>query len=163
MPFIEGSMTYGESQNTQAIASMLFDRQVECTCSRSNRIAAAAGCDHRRGGHGEEENLKAPASSSEPRNWRLETDNGHATNISTVHYVVLAAALFLLGVVGVLNPPQRGHCVDVDSNSILNAVNLNLVAFSRYWQSIHGAAALHWPGIRHFRDHRRDGRSCCGT
>jgi NADH-quinone oxidoreductase subunit J len=27
MPFIEGSMTYGESQNTQAIASMLFDRQ----------------------------------------------------------------------------------------------------------------------------------------
>src|SRR5690348_16273844 len=28
MPFIEGTtMTYGESQNTQAIASMLFDRQ----------------------------------------------------------------------------------------------------------------------------------------
>ena len=63
-------------------------------------------------------------------------------NISTVHYVVLAAALFLLGVVGVLT--RRNVVIVLMSlELILNAVNLNLVAFSRYWQSLHGGAALH--------------------
>src|ERR1700744_3070537 len=50
-------------------------------------------------------------------------------DISTLHYLVLGAALFLLGVIGVLT--RR------------NVVNLNLVAFSRYWQGIHGPSALH--------------------
>ncbi|HEY1679581.1 MAG TPA: NADH-quinone oxidoreductase subunit NuoK [Candidatus Sulfotelmatobacter sp.] len=62
--------------------------------------------------------------------------------IGTLHYIVLGAALFLLGVIGVLT--RRNVIIVLMSiELILNAVNLNLVAFSRYWQSIHGPAALH--------------------
>lgn len=62
--------------------------------------------------------------------------------ISTLHYLVLGAALFLLGVIGVLT--RRNVVIVLMSiELILNAVNLNLVAFSRYWQSIHGRSALH--------------------
>ena len=63
-------------------------------------------------------------------------------DISTLHYLVLGAALFLLGVIGVLT--RRNVVIVLMSiELILNAVNLNLVAFSRYWQGIHGAGALH--------------------
>jgi len=62
--------------------------------------------------------------------------------ISTLHYLVLGAALFLLGVIGVLT--RRNVVIVLMSiELILNAVNLNLVAFSRYWQSIHGPSSLH--------------------
>ena len=58
-------------------------------------------------------------------------------DISTLHYLVLGAALFLLGVIGVLT--RRNVVIVLMSiELILNAVNLNLVAFSRYWQGIHG-------------------------
>ena len=64
------------------------------------------------------------------------------TEISTLHYLVLGAALFLLGVVGVLT--RRNVVIVLMSiELILNAANLNLVAFSRYRQSIHGPSALH--------------------
>ncbi len=63
-------------------------------------------------------------------------------DISTLHYLVLGAALFLLGVIGVLT--RRNVVIILMSiELILNAVNLNLVAFSRYWQGIHGPSALH--------------------
>jgi NADH-quinone oxidoreductase subunit K len=63
-------------------------------------------------------------------------------HISTLHYLVLGAALFILGVIGVLT--RRNVVIILMSiELILNAVNLNLVAFSRYWQSIHGTGALH--------------------
>ena len=63
-------------------------------------------------------------------------------DISTLHYLVLGAALFLLGVIGVLT--RRNVVIVLMSiELILNAVNLNLVAFSRYWQSIYGPSALH--------------------
>jgi NADH-quinone oxidoreductase subunit K len=63
-------------------------------------------------------------------------------DISTLHYLVLGAALFLLGVIGVLT--RRNVVIVLMSiELILNAVNLNLVAFSRYWQWIHGPSALH--------------------
>ena len=56
------------------------------------------------------------------------------THISTLHYLVLGAALFLLGVIGVLT--RRNVVIVLMSiELILNAVNLNLVAFSHYWQS----------------------------
>jgi NADH-quinone oxidoreductase subunit K len=58
-------------------------------------------------------------------------------HISTLHYLVLGAALFLLGVIGVLT--RRNVVVVLMSiELILNAVNLNLVAFSRYWGGLHG-------------------------
>ncbi len=53
-------------------------------------------------------------------------------HISTLHYLVLGAALFILGVIGVLT--RRNVVIILMSiELILNAVNLNLVAFSRLW------------------------------
>jgi NADH-quinone oxidoreductase subunit K len=68
-------------------------------------------------------------------------------HITTLHYLVLGAALFLLGVIGVLT--RRNVVVVLMSiELILNAVNLNLVAFSHYWQGVParfggGPLALH--------------------
>ena len=56
--------------------------------------------------------------------------------IATLHYVIVAAGLFVLGVVGVLT--RRNVVIVLMSiELILNAVNLNLVAFSRLW-GLHG-------------------------
>jgi NADH-quinone oxidoreductase subunit K len=58
------------------------------------------------------------------------------TPIGTLHYLVVAAALFILGVIGVLT--RRNVVIILMSiELILNAVNLNLVAFSRLW-GLHG-------------------------
>jgi NADH-quinone oxidoreductase subunit K len=52
--------------------------------------------------------------------------------ISPIHYLILAAALFALGTIGVLT--RRNVVIVLMSiELILNAVNLNLVAFSRVW------------------------------
>ena len=52
--------------------------------------------------------------------------------ITTLHYLVVAAALFVLGTIGVLT--RRNVVIVLMSiELILNAVNLNLVAFSRMW------------------------------
>ena len=59
------------------------------------------------------------------------------TPITTLHYLVVAAALFVLGVIGVLT--RRNVVIVLMSiELILNAVNLNLVAFSRMWGTVHG-------------------------
>ncbi len=56
--------------------------------------------------------------------------------ISTLHYLVLAAGLFMIGVIGVLT--RRNVIIILMSiELILNAVNLNLVAFSRLY-GLHG-------------------------
>jgi NADH-quinone oxidoreductase subunit K len=58
------------------------------------------------------------------------------TPVTTLHYLVVAAALFVLGVIGVLT--RRNVVIVLMSvELILNAVNLNLVAFSRIW-GLHG-------------------------
>jgi NADH-quinone oxidoreductase subunit K len=58
-------------------------------------------------------------------------------HITTLHYLVLGAALFLLGVIGVLT--RRNVVIVLMSiELILNAVNLNLVAFSRMWGGLQG-------------------------
>ena len=52
--------------------------------------------------------------------------------ISTLHYLVLAAALFVVGTIGVVT--RRNVVIILMSiELILNAVNLNLVAFSRLY------------------------------
>jgi NADH-quinone oxidoreductase subunit K len=57
--------------------------------------------------------------------------------ITTFHYLVVAAALFVLGVIGVLT--RRNVVVMLMSiELILNAVNLNLVAFSHMWGRLDG-------------------------
>jgi NADH-quinone oxidoreductase subunit K len=59
------------------------------------------------------------------------------TPITTVHYVVLGAALFLIGTLGVLT--RRNIVIILMSiELILNAVNINLIAFSRYFGEVHG-------------------------
>ena len=52
--------------------------------------------------------------------------------ITPIHYLILAAALFALCTIGVLT--RRNVVIVLMSiELILNAVNLNLVAFSRLW------------------------------
>lgn len=57
--------------------------------------------------------------------------------VSTAHYVVLSSALLLIGTLGVLT--RRNIVVILMSiELILNAANVNLVAFSRYHGSVNG-------------------------
>jgi NADH-quinone oxidoreductase subunit K len=57
--------------------------------------------------------------------------------IGTTHYLVVAAALFVIGTIGVLT--RRNVVVILMSiELILNAVNLNLVAFSRMHGQLSG-------------------------
>src|ERR1700757_3256287 len=57
--------------------------------------------------------------------------------IGTIHYLIVAAALFILGVVGVLT--RRNVVIILMSiELILNAVNLNLIAFSRHYGNVTG-------------------------
>jgi NADH-quinone oxidoreductase subunit K len=56
-------------------------------------------------------------------------------HITTLHYLVLGAALFLLGVIGVLT---RRNVVIVLMSIELILNDLNLVAFSRMWGGLHG-------------------------
>ena len=57
--------------------------------------------------------------------------------VSTPHYLVLSLALLIIGTVGVLT--RRNIIVILMSiELILNAVNINLVAFSNYWQNVNG-------------------------
>ncbi len=57
--------------------------------------------------------------------------------ITTVHYLMLSAALLLIGTVGVLT--RRNIVIILMSiELILNAVNINLIAFSNYFQHVSG-------------------------
>jgi NADH-quinone oxidoreductase subunit K len=57
--------------------------------------------------------------------------------VTTVHYLVLSVALLLIGTVGVLT--RRNLVIMLMSvELILNAVNINLVAFSRHFQHVTG-------------------------
>jgi len=57
--------------------------------------------------------------------------------LTTLHYLVVAAALFIIGTIGVLT--RRNVVVVLMSiELILNAVNLNLVAFSRLYNGLNG-------------------------
>ncbi len=59
------------------------------------------------------------------------------TPITPAHYLVLSAALFTIGVIGVL--VRRNIIVIFMSiELILNAVNINLVVFAREWQQVVG-------------------------
>ena len=57
--------------------------------------------------------------------------------ITTVHYLFLSAGLLLIGTIGVLT--RRNIVVILMSiELILNAVNVNLVAFSNYLGNVNG-------------------------
>ena len=57
--------------------------------------------------------------------------------ITTIHYVILSAALLLIGIIGFLT--RRNIVVILMSlELILNSVNINLVAFSHHFQAVDG-------------------------
>jgi NADH-quinone oxidoreductase subunit K len=57
--------------------------------------------------------------------------------VTTVHYLVLSVALLLIGTVGVLT--RRNIVVILMSlELILNAVNINLIAFSNHFKHVSG-------------------------
>lgn len=57
--------------------------------------------------------------------------------VGTTDYLILAAALFTIGVIGVLTR-RNIIIIFMSIELILNAVNINLVAFSRYWMQFTG-------------------------
>jgi NADH-quinone oxidoreductase subunit K len=57
--------------------------------------------------------------------------------VTTLHYVILGAALFTVGVAGVLT--RRNIVIILMSiELILNAVNINLIAFSNHFSHVQG-------------------------
>jgi NADH-quinone oxidoreductase subunit K len=57
--------------------------------------------------------------------------------VTTTHYLVLSAALFAVGTIGVLT--RRNIVIILMSlELILNAVNINLVAFSHHFGKVNG-------------------------
>jgi len=57
--------------------------------------------------------------------------------ITTTHYIALSAALLLIGTIGVLT--RRNIVIVLMSiELILNAVNINLIAFSRSLHNVNG-------------------------
>ncbi|HEY7680238.1 MAG TPA: NADH-quinone oxidoreductase subunit NuoK [Terriglobia bacterium] len=59
--------------------------------------------------------------------------------VPTEHYVFLSAALFTIGTIGVLTR-RNVVIILISIELILNAVNINLVAFSYQLQSVNGQA-----------------------
>ena len=57
--------------------------------------------------------------------------------VPTWHYLALAAALFTVGVIGVLTR-RNIIIIFMSLELILNAVNINLIAFVRHWGSVDG-------------------------
>ncbi|WP_267239320.1 NADH-quinone oxidoreductase subunit NuoK [Paludibaculum fermentans] len=57
--------------------------------------------------------------------------------ITTEHYLVLSAALLLIGTVGILLR-RNAVVVMMSLELILNAVNINLVAFGKHLQQLNG-------------------------
>ena len=100
--------------NTEALADVLFSQYL-LPFEIASR--AAAGGRGRLGGDGEEEDLT----------WQ----------ITEAHYLVLSVALLLIGTVGVLT--RRNIVIILMSiELILNAVNINLIAFSQAWKNMNG-------------------------
>ena len=59
------------------------------------------------------------------------------TEIAPFHYSLLSAALFMIGVIGVL-VRRNIIIIFMSIELILNAVNINLIAHSHHWQNLVG-------------------------
>jgi len=57
--------------------------------------------------------------------------------ITTAHYLVLSAALLLIGTIGIILR-RNAVIVMMSIELILNAVNINLIAFSRHYDHPNG-------------------------
>jgi NADH-quinone oxidoreductase subunit K len=70
-----------------------------------------------------------------PNNW------GPFLHVSLNHYLVLSAILFSIGILGVLTR-KNAIVILMSIELMLNAVNLDFVAFSRYGGNIDGQAMV---------------------
>ncbi|HSC27013.1 MAG TPA: NADH-quinone oxidoreductase subunit NuoK [Vicinamibacterales bacterium] len=59
------------------------------------------------------------------------------TDITPYHYLVLSAALFMIGVIGVMLR-RNVIIIFMSIELMLNAVNINLAAFAHQWQNAIG-------------------------
>ena len=57
--------------------------------------------------------------------------------VTTFHYLLLSAALFTIGVIGVLTR-KNGITIFMCIELMVNAVNLTFVAYARQYHQIHG-------------------------
>ena len=57
--------------------------------------------------------------------------------ITTTHYLILSTLVFSIGVVGVLTR-RNIIIIFMSIELMLNAVNINLIAFSSYFQNLNG-------------------------
>jgi NADH-quinone oxidoreductase subunit K len=57
--------------------------------------------------------------------------------VTTIHYLVLSAALLLIGTIGILLR-RNAVVIMMSIELILNAVNVNLIAFSRHLDQLNG-------------------------
>ena len=55
--------------------------------------------------------------------------------ITPAHYMLLSAALFMIGVIGVM-VRRNIIIIFMSIELILNAVNINFTAFPRHWQMV---------------------------
>ena len=58
--------------------------------------------------------------------------------IGLTHYLVVAAALFVLGVLGIFINRKNVIVILMSIELILLAVNINFIAFSAFLQQVHG-------------------------
>ena len=58
--------------------------------------------------------------------------------IGLAHYLIVAALLFTIGVFGIFINRKNVIIILMSIELILNAVNINLMAFSRMWGSVDG-------------------------
>ncbi|MEI9967693.1 MAG: NADH-quinone oxidoreductase subunit K [Terracidiphilus sp.] len=71
-------------------------------------------------------------------------------------YLLVAALLFAIGLGGAL-VRRNAILVLIGIELMLNAANLNLIAF---WRSRPASRGAHWNDVRNFFDRRSRGRGC---
>ena len=60
------------------------------------------------------------------------------TNITIVHYLIVSSAMFLIGICGLFLNKKNVISILMSIELILLSVNINLVAFSSYFQDLTG-------------------------
>ncbi len=87
--------------------------------------------------------LQAQAALQEPNINILERLKEAMKHATTTNFLVLSGLLFVIGVAGVLTR-RNIIIIFMSIELILNAVNINLIAFSLYWEAQNGSSAYMW-------------------
>ncbi len=60
------------------------------------------------------------------------------TNVSSFHYLILSAVLFIIGIIGIIINRKNLIILLMSIEIMLLSVNLNFVTFSNYHHNLHG-------------------------